>query len=249
MQRRAMALATLLVSLCTGGSGNPNLKYFSVWDAEAGCPGPVSPRPHWGGYYHYPNIGVACPGGCTIKVLSDASVPDCEAACNATSHCAAVEVDHAPSTNCTLLSRGGPGVGDGSRDTYVRDVPAATQQQLPGSVATTRQPPPPANLTCELAQHQWINFLFTSADPVVIKRYHAAGQGPALLHVGDTFFCGNRLCADYQAKWAALRDSVVRPVIELPPQLATGNLLENTAGVLHQCSLGAAASLCYVYSC
>ena len=26
-----------------------------------------------------------------------------------------------------------------------------------------------------------------------------AGLGPSLLHVRDTFFCGNRLCADYKA--------------------------------------------------
>lgn len=197
-----MTLSTFLAAsatLCVA-YGNPNLKYFSVWDADLGCPGPVSPRPHWEGYYHYPNTGVACPGGCTIRVISDASVPDCEAACNATALCTAIEVDHAPSTNCTLLSRGGPGVGDGSRDTYVHVVSAAMQ--------------PAPNLTCEHAQQQWVNFLFTSADPVVIKRYHAAGQGPSLLHVGDTFFCGNRLCADYKEKWAALRDSVVRPMLK-----------------------------------
>lgn len=198
-----MASFLLAVASSAPGSlsGNPNLKYFSVWDAELGCPGPVSPRPHYKGYFHFPNIKVACPGGCVIKVISVDSVGECEAACNATALCVAVEVDHAPSTNCTLLSKGGPGAGDGTLDTYVR---------VTAQAAAARS----KNLTCELAQQQWINFMFTSADPVVIKRYHAAGLGPSLLHVRETFFCGNRLCADYKAKWATLRDSVVLPMLK-----------------------------------
>jgi len=110
-----------------------------------------------------------------------------------------VEVAHAPSTNCTLLSKGGPGAGDNARDTYVRYGPAVALL--------------PSNLTCERAQQPWINFLFTSADPIIIKRYYAAGLGPSLLDVQDTFFCGNRLCADYKARWAAVRVTVVRPML------------------------------------
>jgi hypothetical protein len=204
MQHRTQGDVLLIAAICAMVSAsNPNLKYFSVWDAELSCPGPVSPRTPERGYFYYRAVKVACPGGCTIKVVSVASVDECQAACNATSLCAAVELDYAPSTNCTLLRKGGPGVGDATRDTYVRDLPTTRY-------AAALQP---ANLTCERAQQQWINFLFTSSDTVAIKRYHAAGLGPSLLYLRDTFFCGNKLCVDYKAKWAALRDSVVKPML------------------------------------
>ena len=98
----------------------------------------------------------------------------------------------------------------------IPDTPVSESESPPsppwlGGAGTSAAP---ANLTCELAQQKWMNFLFTSADPLVIKRYHAVGLGPSLLHVRDTFFCGNRLCADYKAKWATLRDDVVRPMLE-----------------------------------
>jgi hypothetical protein len=39
-------------------------------------------------------------------------------------------------------------------------------------------------------------------------------MGPSLLHVRETFFCGNRLCADYKEKWAALLSSTVKPMLQ-----------------------------------
>lgn len=67
---------------------NPYLKYFSVWDAENGCAGSVSPQPHPGGYVHYKGTTVACPGGCTLSVTVVTSVGACQAACNTSAACA-----------------------------------------------------------------------------------------------------------------------------------------------------------------
>lgn len=220
-----MACAVLLLLLVASAAGaNPNLKYFGVWSAEAGCPQPAEPQPHPTGYYHYPNTGITCPG-CKIKTIAVGSVAECQTACNATEKCVATELEHSPSAtvNCTLLTAGGPGASNPSRDTYVRTAACgcntteprrSAMAPLPAASVAAHAPAAAPNLTCEVSQKEWINFLFTSSDPIVIKRYHAAGLGPSLLHVRETFFCGNRLCADYKAKWAALLASTVKPMLK-----------------------------------
>lgn len=214
---RPWLLLELLLSILflTGSAAlNPNLQYFGVWDAEKGCPGgAVEPQPHRNGYFHYPHVQIpthqnrsACPAGdCAIRTVVVGSVTECETACNSTAKCVAVELADTPAgpQNCTLLYVGGPGVSDPTHDTYV-----ATW------AATHEHTSPPPNLACQMEQSKWMNFVFTSADPLVIKRYHRAGMGPALLHVRETFFCGNRLCADFKEKWAALLASTVRPMLQ-----------------------------------
>eukprot|EP01043_Picozoa_sp_COSAG02_P100067 COSAG02_NODE_36163_length_458_cov_0.857939_1_plen_75_part_01 len=50
-----LPLAWLLCRPTITTTTNPNLKYFSVWDAEKGCPGgPAERQPHLDGYYQYP---------------------------------------------------------------------------------------------------------------------------------------------------------------------------------------------------
>ena len=61
-----------------------------------------------------------------------------------------------------------------------------------------------------------MNFLFDCQDPVWIKDYHAAGMGPSMLNVENTFFCGTHpkvLCPDYEAKWATLYSTWVKPML------------------------------------
>ena len=55
------------------------------------------------------------------------------------------------------------------------------------------------------------NFLSTSANTTTIRRYRAAGGGPALFPVHSTFFCGALLCPDYRQRWASLLASTIRP--------------------------------------
>ena len=64
------------------------------------------------------------------------------------------------------------------------------------------------------AQKGWLNFLFTTDNATTIRAYHSAGLGPSLFAVRSTFFCGSQLCADYEAQWAALLNSVIRPMLE-----------------------------------
>ena len=67
--------------------------------------------------------------------------------------------------------------------------------------------------------HGWINFLFTSSDPAAIRKHHAAGMGPSMLHVRSTFFCAGAhgvqyLCSDYKSKWATLLNQTVQPMLD-----------------------------------
>lgn len=160
-----------------------------------------------------------------IETFAAASHLECEAACNATTanatrsnstaKCVAALLERSPSgpMNCTLLFVGGPGVGDSERDTYVAAWAAAADALVPadhGNGAASAAP----NLTCQAEQSKWMNFVFTSTDPLAIKRYHRAGMGPSLLHVRETFFCGSRLCVDYKERWAALLASTVKPMLK-----------------------------------
>ena len=202
---------------------NPNLKYFGVWEAENGCGGAAGPQQQFDGFYHYPKVTIpthqagrtACPDGdCVIKTFAAASHLECEAACNATNapeKCVAVLLARSPSgpMNCTLLLVGGPGVGSSAHDTYVATW--AADAPVPADHGAGAPAP---NLTCQAEQSKWMNFLFTSADPLAIKRYHRAGMGPSLLHVRETFFCGSRLCVDYKERWAALLASTVKPMLK-----------------------------------
>ena len=157
--RRWLLLSPLLLQLPATAAPNPNLKYFGVWDAEDGCPHDHSPTPV-DGYYHYPNVGIAthqsrsaCPGGdCAIKTVAVASVTECEAACNATAKCVAVQLAHASSgpMGCTLLYVGGPGAGDAARDTYVAAwaVPRPRPRLRPGRTSRARLPRASGSTSC-----------------------------------------------------------------------------------------------------
>jgi hypothetical protein len=62
-------------------------------------------------------------------------------------------------------------------------------------------------------QQSWVNFLFTTADPAVIRSYHNSTGIASLLAVRTTFFCGNKLCPDYKQKWATLLKTTVAPML------------------------------------
>jgi acetyl esterase/lipase len=221
--RRSPALTTASTEeeSAVTATDTPHLKYFGVWDAEQGCPGAREPQQSHNGYYHDPKTAIilhqenrtACPGGnCVVKTVAVSSALECQRQCNATAECVAVVIANTPPPgpmSCDLMYAGGPGVGDSAHDTYVATWAAASLADHAPAAAGA-----PPNLTCQVAQSQWINFVFTSADPLVIKRYHQAGMGPALLHVRETFFCGSRLCVDYKERWAALLASTVKPMLQ-----------------------------------
>eukprot|EP01043_Picozoa_sp_COSAG02_P097113 COSAG02_NODE_33355_length_501_cov_0.902985_1_plen_159_part_10 len=69
----------------------------------------------------------------------------------------------------------------------------------------------------------WMNFMLTEYDPLTIRRFHAAGLGPSLFMVRYSLFCGAgsqppptgpaRLCPDYEARWTALLNTTIRPML------------------------------------
>ena len=73
------------------------------------------------------------------------------------------------------------------------------------------------------AAKTWQNYMFTSADPAIIRKYHTAGLGPSLFEVRFALFCGHgtqpeptgpsRLCPDYEARWQQLLNSTIRPML------------------------------------
>jgi hypothetical protein len=252
LARLLLALGALLLLTSISAGSNPNLKYFGVWDAEKGCPGgPAEPQQHFDGYYHYPAVTIPthqagrteCPDGdCVIETFAAASHLECEAACNATTahatksnstaKCVAALLARAPSgpMNCTLLLVGGPGVGDSAHDTYVATWAAdAVDLLVPadhGDGAVLAAP----NLTCQAEQSKWMNFLFTSADPLAIKRYHRAvrkrsafaicvqmrsfNQDRLGTNIGETLattvFSGDGTVAAARSRDILLRESAVR---------------------------------------
>jgi hypothetical protein len=60
----------------------------------------------------------------------------------------------------------------------------------------------------------WVNFIFTSSDPALIRQHHAAGMGPSMIHVRSTFFCGASLCPDYESKWSTLLNTTIQPMLD-----------------------------------
>jgi hypothetical protein len=130
--------------LIGGGWQNPSIPAISQ----------QTPRPHPEGYMRYLNTQVDCPGGCTIKSVAVTSVQECQAHCNATSLCVAIEVDHTAS-HCTLLSGAGPG-GPGSTDTYVR-VLGSVQYEWTGSYnAAPPVCPSQPNWECAKYVNSWM---------------------------------------------------------------------------------------------
>ena len=69
----------------------------------------------------------------------------------------------------------------------------------------------------------WQNFMFTSANRAMIRKYHAAGLGPSLFEVRFVFFCGHgsqpeptgpsMLCPGYEARWKQLLNSTILPML------------------------------------
>jgi hypothetical protein len=69
----------------------------------------------------------------------------------------------------------------------------------------------------------WMTFMLTEYDPATIRKFHAAGLGPSLFMIRYALFCGQgseppptgpaRLCPDYEARWAKLLNTTIRPML------------------------------------
>ena len=102
----------MLAPLIGGGWENPSVPSNPSRSMPA-------PRPHPQGYMGYMDTHVACPGGCTIETVPVASLRECQALCNSTSQCEAIQIDHG-GKNCAVLRGDSPGAADPSCDTWVR---------------------------------------------------------------------------------------------------------------------------------
>jgi hypothetical protein len=68
-----------------------------------------------------------------------------------------------------------------------------------------------------------MTFMLTEYDPATIRKFHAAGLGPSLFMIRYALFCGQgsqppptgpaRLCPDYEARWAKLLNTTIRPML------------------------------------
>ena len=81
------------------------------------------------------------------------------------------------------------------------------------SVWEAEDPTPQGGSNNPKLQADWVNFLFTGADPTVLRSYHKETGMKSLLAVRGAFFCGNKLCPDYKQKWATLLESTVKPML------------------------------------
>ena len=99
----------------------------------------------------------------------------------------------------------------GSRENYGRLIFAWLSRYF--SVWEAEDPTPQGGSNNPKLQADWVNFLFTGADPAVLRSYHNATGISSLLAVRTAFFCGNKLCPDYKQKWATLLESTVKPML------------------------------------
>lgn len=81
------------------------------------------------------------------------------------------------------------------------------------SVWEAEDPTPQGGSNNPKLQADWVNFLFTGADPTVLRSYHKETGMKSLLAVRGAFFCGNKLCPDYKKNWATLLESTVKPML------------------------------------